>query len=108
MTTRSQMFGERLAARALAVEGGDLARLRRSGFGSAIILAGIGLEIFKLQFQLIEQMAAAFGAGAILLAAQPGDLQFEVGDQRLDRTLAGLGLGKAGLGIIGAQDRGGQ
>ena len=96
------MFGERLAARALAVERGNLARLRRSGFGSAIILAGIGLEIFELQFQLVEQTSAAFGAGAILLATQPGDLQLEVRDQRLDRALAGPGLGKAGLGIIGA------
>ena len=84
----------------LALERGDAGRLGRGSLGSKVVLGGVGLKVFEMQFHLIEQAAGAFGAGAVLLPLQLGDLQLEVGDDRLGGALAGLGIGEPGLGII--------
>jgi hypothetical protein len=83
-------------------------RQQRRLFGGQVILAGIGLEVFQLKLKLVEKPTAALGASAILLAAQPGDLQLEVGDHRFGRALANHGIGEARLGLVGAFERGGQ
>ena len=86
-----QVIGERLAARALALEGGDGQGLCGGGLGDQLILAGIGLEVFELQLHLRHEALAAFCAGSVRLALQLGDLQLEVGDHRLGGALAGHG-----------------
>jgi hypothetical protein len=60
--------------------------LLRRGF------AGVRLQLLKLQFQLIEQFAAAFGGGAEPVVAELGDQQLQVRDHRLraGRTRFGL------------------
>ena len=95
------MFGERLPCRALALEGGDRGGPGRRSLGDQVVFGGISLELFELQLHLVEQTAAAFGAGAILLALELGDLQLEVSDQRLDGALVGHGVGEPGLCLIG-------
>ena len=106
MTTRSRgrCAGERLSDRTLPLEDSD-ARPGRGGSGREIVLAGVGLEILKLQLHLLEQAAAALGAGAILLAPEPGDLKLEVRDHRLV-ALARRGVGQARLGFVGTLERG--
>ena len=69
--------------------------------GGQPVFTGIGLEIFELQFQLIEQTAAALGAGTELLAPQTGNLQLQMRDQRLGHTLPGTRIRQSGLGFIG-------
>jgi hypothetical protein len=90
-----QVLGERLPDGPLALEGSDVVGPGCRFLGDQIVLGGVGLEIFELQLHLVEQAAAAFGAGAILLAPELGDLQLEVGDQGLDGALTGMGVGQA-------------
>lgn len=99
------MFGKRLPGRSLAFEGGDGSGLLGRGLGSNIVLGGVGLEIFELQFHLVEQAAGALGAGAVLLAPELGDLQLEVRDHGLGGALPGMGIGELGLGLIGSLGR---
>lgn len=97
-----QVIGERLAARALALEGGDGQGLCGGGLGDQLILAGIGLEVFELQLHLRQEALAAFCAGSVRLALQLGDLQLEVGDHRLGGALARLCVGEPCLGLVGS------
>lgn len=57
------------------LEGGDTGRPGRRRFGGKVNFAGCGLEFLELQFKLVQEPAAALGAGAILLAPELGDLQ---------------------------------
>ncbi len=57
-----------------------------------LVLGGARRRLLELQLQLVEQLAAALGGLPVLLAAQLGDLQFIVGDQRLGAGGARLGL----------------
>lgn len=91
------MVWKRPPRRPLALEGGDHARLRGRRLGGEIVLGGIGFEVLELQLHLVEQATRAFGAGAVLLAPQFGDLQLEVRDHRLGRALAGLCVDELGL-----------
>jgi hypothetical protein len=49
-------------------------------------------RFLELQFQLVDQLAAALGGLAVLLAPQLGDQQLVVSDQRLGTGGASLGL----------------
>src|SRR5690606_13161759 len=89
-----QVLGEGFAGRALALERGHARRLRRCGLGGKFILAGACLEFLELQLQLVEQPAAALGAGAVLLAPELGDEQLQVRDQGLVIGRLGGGDGK--------------
>jgi hypothetical protein len=91
------VIGKRLPDRPLALEGGDVRRLRRGGIGHQVVLCGIGFEVFELELHLLEQATDAFGAGAVLLALQLGDLQLEMGDYRLGGALSGAGVGQPGF-----------
>lgn len=71
--------------------------LGRSGFGGALILGGGGFHILQLQFQLVEQLAPPLGGGAKAVAPELGDLQLEVGDQRLGSHRPCLGGQARGL-----------
>lgn len=71
------MLGERLARRPLALEDGNHGDLRCCFLSDQIVLGSVGLEPLELQLHLIEQAAAALGAGTVLLALQLGDLQLE-------------------------------
>ena len=107
-TLARQVLGERLPCGPLTLEGGDRGGLGCRFLGDEVVLGSIGLELFELELHLIEQAAASFGAGAILFAPQLGDLQLEVGDQRLDGALAGMGVGQLGLCFISLLERGNQ
>ena len=99
------MGGERLPDRSLALGRGNARRLGGGGFGRDIVLAGVGLQILELQLHLLEQAAAALGAGAVLLAPELGDLELEVRDHRLGGALARRSAGQPRLGVVGPQDR---
>lgn len=49
-------------------------------FGSGPVVTEIGLEVLKLHLQLFDQPSVAFGAMAILLAPELGDLEPQVPD----------------------------
>lgn len=95
------MFGERLARRALAVEGRDRSRLFCRGYRDQHVLGCVGFQVAELQFHLVKQPPRAFGAGAILLAPQLGDLQLEVRDHRFGGAGPGLRIGETRLSIGG-------
>ena len=88
------MVGERFFNWPLALKGGDVRRLCRGGLGGQIIFGGVGLQIFELKLHLRKKPAGAFGAGAVLLAPELGDLQLVVRDQRLGGALPGTGIGQ--------------
>ena len=69
-TLARQVIGERPPCGALALESGDRGGLGCRFLGDQIVLGGVSVEILELQLHLIEQAAAAFGAGAVLLALQ--------------------------------------
>jgi hypothetical protein len=56
---------------------------RCDAFRCEVVLSGIGLEFFELQFHLVDQPGAPFRTLAILLAAHLGDLELEVPNHRL-------------------------
>ena len=95
------MFWKGLPDRPSTLERGDAGGVG-GDLGGAVILAGVGLEILELEFHLLQQAAAALGARAVLLAPEPGDLQFEVRDDRLDGALAGDRMGRARFRFVGA------
>lgn len=94
------MIGERLPRRPLTLEGDDCGGLGCRFLGDQIVFGGVGLELFELELHLVEEAAAALGAGAILLTLELGDLQLEVSDQGLDGALVGQGVGELGLCVI--------
>ena len=51
--------------------------------GSDLVLGRAGGDFLKLQFQLVEQFAAALGGLPVLLAPQPGDQQLQLRHHRL-------------------------
>src|SRR5690348_13606108 len=53
---------------------------------------GIGLQLFKLQFRLIEQFAATLGRSVVTMMLQPGDHQLQMCHHRLGTTRSGLGF----------------
>jgi hypothetical protein len=69
--------------------------------GGNLVLGRTRHRFLELQFQLVEQLAAAFGGLPILLALQLGDQQLVVGDQR-------LGTGSARFGLLARLPLGGQ
>ena len=80
--------------------------------GGDLVLGGGGLEFLELQLHLVDQPGAAFGAVAILLAPELGDLELEVLDHRLGGRdhrpgLRQLALGGLGTGLRG-RERGAQ
>jgi len=97
-----QMLREWLPRRGLALEAANAGGLLGGGLSDKGVLAGVGFEFLELQFQLVEQAAGAFGAGAVLLALQLGDLQLEMGDQCVPCALAGKGVGKPGSSLVGS------
>jgi len=102
------VIGERLPCRAPAFESSDRGGLGCRFLGDQVVFGRIGLELFELQLHLIEQAAAAFGAGVILLALELCDLQLEMGNQRLDGALVGHGVGELGLCFVSLLERGNQ
>ena len=97
-TFARQVIGKRLPCGPLALKGHNRGGLGRCLLGDQIVLGGAGFELLELQLHLIEQATTAFGAGAILLALQLGDLQLEMGDQRFDGALVGHGVRELGRG----------
>jgi hypothetical protein len=55
-------------------------------------LAGVRLQLLELEFQLIEQLAAAFGRGAEAVVAELGDQQLQMRDHRLRPSGPRFGL----------------
>jgi hypothetical protein len=79
-------------------------RAHHRGFGRRngdFVLGRARRRFLELQFQLVEQFAAALGGLAVLLALQLGDQQLVMGDHR-------LGAGGARLGLLSCLPLGGQ
>ena len=72
-----------------------------TGAAAASSSAALASSFLELQLQLVEQLAAALGGLAELLAPQLGDQQLAVRDQR-------LGAGGARLGLLARLALGGQ
>ena len=60
--------------------------------GGDLVLSRACRQFLELQFQLVEQLAAALGGLTVLLAPQLGDQQFQVRHQRLGAGGTRLGL----------------
>jgi hypothetical protein len=72
-----------------------------------LIFRGAGFQLLELQFQLVEQLAAALSRLPKPLALHLGDQQFEVGDHCLGAGSASLGLlPRRALGIQRSLQRG--
>ena len=69
------------------------------------ILAGGGDQLAELELQLVDQLAAALGGGAVLVALEPGDQQLEMRHHRLGA--GGTRLGLAPRQLLG-RERGAQ
>jgi hypothetical protein len=83
----------RRKGRAYWLPTGERVDRRAAGRGSCDLVLGRGGRGFlELQFQLIEQLAAALGGLPILLAPQLCDLQLVIGHQRLGARSPRLGL----------------
>jgi len=96
---RRQRSARRLAANGRA---GRLLPVRIAGrIEGRLILGRLRLEFLKLKFQLVQQLAAAFGRGAEPLMPQLGNQQLQMRRHR-------LGAGRAGLGIAPRQPLGHQ
>jgi len=100
-----QVLGERLAHGLAPLERRHLRRLLRGFLGPDRILARRRLQLLELQFELVDQPGGAFGAAAIHLALEPGDLELQPGDHRLRGRDDGLRPGQFGFrgGQLGAQ-----
>ena len=90
------MLGQRRPHRPTARRLGRAARLAGLGLGG--VLAGRGDEFAQLQFELVDQLAAALRRGAEPVMLELGDQQLEVGDHR-------LGAGGPRLGLLPRQFR---
>jgi hypothetical protein len=77
-----QVLGERLARGTLAGKAGDGGGFRLCGFllGAQFILGRGGLEVFELQFHLVDQPRRAFRLGAVERALELLDLQLQMRD----------------------------
>ena len=71
---------------------GETTDLAAGPLGGSFVLAGRGLQLLQLQFQLVQQLAAALGGGAEALVAQLGDQQLQVHHHRLRPRGPRLGL----------------
>jgi hypothetical protein len=90
-------------------------RLNRSvALGDDGALGRVRFQFLELQFKLVEQLAAALGGLAILIAPQLGDDQLQVRNHSRGARSAGFGGGeflpllqdqRVGLGEVGRQRR---
>jgi len=95
------MLGERLLHRLAPLEAANLRRL----LGADGVLRRSGFQLLELQLELVDQPGGAFGAAAILVALEHGDLELEARDQRLGRRHHGVRAGQFSLcgGQLGAE-----
>lgn len=107
------MLGKRLLCRAPALKGRHPCGLGGGHLCCELLLTGVRLQLFELQFHLIEQAAAALRAGAILRSLELGDLQLQMGDQgiccrclRTSLREVRFGFIRAFAGNFGLTDRG--
>jgi len=98
-TLTRQMRRKRRPHRLFAGERLNRRTVSRHSVG--VVLSRARRRFLELQFQLVEQLAAAFGGLPILLAPQLGDQQLVVGDQR-------LGAGSARFRLVARLSLGGQ
>ena len=88
-----QVSRQRAPHRPLAGEATHRSGLRFSRPGGDRVFCGTGFQILELQFQLVEQLAAALGRLPKPLALHLGDQQLEIGDHR-------LGAGRTSLRLL--------
>ena len=91
------MFREGLAGGPTAFESRNCG-LRNGGIRLCPILPKVRLQILELHLELFDQPGMAFGAMAILLAAEFGDLQSKVPDHVFGGRDDRLNLGQLPLG----------
>ena len=96
-----QMSRQRCPHRLLAGEAAHRSGLGLGRLGSDLVFRGARLQLLELQFQLVEQLAAALGRLPKPLALHLGDQQLEIGHHR-------LGAGRARLGLLPCRALGSQ
>ena len=96
-----QVRWQRRPHRLAAAGAAHCRRLRRARAGGELVFRGARFQFLELQFQLIEQLAAALGRLPKPLAFHFGDQQFEMGDHRLGPGRARLRL--LARGALGQQ-----
>ena len=100
-----QVLGEGLPGRALALKGYDLGGLGGGDLRGQLVLTSRGFQLLELQLELIQDPIRPLRGGAEPLALELGDLQLQMGDQRL--IISALGLDRGGFsdsyGRIGAR-----
>ena len=101
-----QVIGERLARRAAALEPDDRRGLRLPS--GDLVLGGGGLEFLELQLHLVDQAGTAFGAMAVVVAPELGDLELEMLDHHLGSRDHRTGLRQLALSGLGTGLRGRQ
>ena len=109
-TTRSRGRWAGRGARTGWPRGGLSGRRVRPSLSAALlrlggILAGGGDQLAELELQLVDQLAATLGGGAVLVALEPGDQQLEMRHHRLGA--GGTRLGLAPRQLLG-RERGAQ
>jgi hypothetical protein len=85
-----QACGQRTPHRLATDERMDIRAARiglRNGCG---ILGGLGFQFLELQLHLVDQLAAAFGGGTVLVVPEFGDHQLEMRHHRLGSRGSGL------------------
>jgi len=73
---------QRRSHRLPAADAAHRRRLRRGRASGDLVFSGAGFQLLELQFQLIEQLAAALGRLPKPLALHLGDRQLQIGDHR--------------------------
>ena len=98
-TTRSRgrCSGNGLRAGRLRVNARHCRGLGRGYLGSDLVGGSRGLQLFQLQFHLVQQPRGPLGVRAEPFAVQLGDLELQMSDQRLVIGPLGADLGKLGV-----------
>ncbi len=76
----------------LAAEGATRGKSLLVGFKRRLVLRRRSFQLFKLEFQLVQQLAATLGRGAETVVLELGDQQLEMRHHRLGARRARLRL----------------
>ena len=102
------MVREWFAGRAVALERRDVGCFGGGLLSRQLVLGGSAFQFFEFEFHLVEQARCALRTGAVLLALELLDLQFQMRDEGVIIGALGLFIGELGGHNIGSSDAGKQ